>query len=185
MAIMLWTALALLVAGAFVFAAAVRTRRLLPPIELAPGEKFPSTPVQRLAGWTLGLAALLTGAAVVIVATAGPQTWWDSDPVRLTVTALLLAGLIAYAAFLARVRAWERDGSGKVDERDTAILARASAGTAGAILTVLAVWMVALTEAYIQTRLVPSYFLYLVFWSCVMASALASLAGVLVAYRRG
>jgi hypothetical protein len=32
--------------------------------------------------------------------------------------------------------------------------------------------------------MVPSYYLYLVFWSLVMTNVIASLAGILLAYRR-
>ena len=52
------------------------------------------------------------------------------------------------------------------------------------MMVVLAAWMVGLIEAHIETRLVPTYFLYLIFWSCVMTNVIASLAGILLAYRR-
>jgi hypothetical protein len=52
-------------------------------------------------------------------------------------------------------------------------------------MVVVAAWMVALTEAYRETHLVPSYYLYLMFWSCVMTNVIASIAGILLAYRRG
>ena len=52
------------------------------------------------------------------------------------------------------------------------------------MMTVMAAWMIALTEAYLATQLVPSYYLYLVFWSLVMTNVIASIAGILLAYRR-
>ncbi len=52
------------------------------------------------------------------------------------------------------------------------------------MMVVMAAWMIGLIEAHIETRLIPSYFLYLVFWSLVMTNVIASLAGILLAYRR-
>jgi hypothetical protein len=71
-----------------------------------------------------------------------------------------------------------------VDERDLVILNRSGAGVGGAMMAVMAVWMIALVEAYNDTGMVPSYYLYLVFWSLVMTNVIASLAGILLAYRR-
>lgn len=178
----LWIVLALLVAGAIVFVAALRTRRQLPA--LPEGVELPPTPLQRYAGLALALVVLLTLAAGICVAVFGPQTWWDSDPVRLTVTGLLMAALLVFAVFTGAVRSLDLRADGSFDERDRAILGRACAGVGGAMMAVLAAWMIALTEAFIETHLVPSYYLYLVFWSCVMTNVVASLAGILVAYKR-
>ena len=52
------------------------------------------------------------------------------------------------------------------------------------MMVIIAVWMVALVETHVETRLIPSYFLYLIFWSCVMTNVIASLAGILLSYRR-
>ncbi|MFC1777956.1 hypothetical protein ACFL3I_11560 [Pseudomonadota bacterium] len=52
------------------------------------------------------------------------------------------------------------------------------------MMVIVAVWMVALTEAFHQTGFIPSYFLYLIFWSAVMTNVIASIAGILLAYRR-
>ena len=83
------------------------------------------------------------------------------------------------------MRSLESRGEGAFDERDSAIMSRSCAGVGGAMMVVIAVWMMALIEAHIETRLIPSYFLYLMFWSCVMTNVIASLAGIILAYRRG
>ena len=174
--------IAFLVAAILVYVASRKTRDMLPALELPDGEKLPRAPMQKLAmGIFLGVS-LLTAAATILVAYHGPQVWWDSDPVRLTVTFLLIAGLVVYLGFSITVRAWEQRDDGKLDERDLAILGRASAGVGGAMMVVMAVWMVSLTEAYHDTHLVPSYYLYLIFWSVVMTNVLASLAGILISY---
>jgi len=179
-----WIIAAPLIAGLLVYIATLRTRRLLPQIELAPGEKLPTTTLQRFAGRTLLIIAVLTGLAAGLVIYHGPQVWWDNDPVRLTFTLVLIVALLAYLIFTIKIRALESRADGSFDERDSAILSGSYAGVGGAMMVIVAVWMVALTEAFHQTGLIPSYFLYLIFWSAVMTNVIASIAGILLAYRR-
>ena len=180
----LWTVIALAVGfGAFYFVVR-RAQRRLPPIVLPPGEKMPTTPLQRLALWTLLAILVLTLAAAGVVAWHGPEVAWHSDPVRLTATGLLLAALAVYAVYGARIGMWGARGDGTLDERDRAILASAPAGQAPAMLVTLAAWMIGLIETYHGAGAVPTVFLYLMFWSCLMASVVALPAGVLLGYRR-
>jgi len=181
---LLWIVAALLFAGLIIFVSSLATRRHLPPVELADGETLPKTALQQRAARTLAGVAVLTAAAAGCVVFFGPQVWWDDAAVRLTVTFLLLAALVVYLVFTVGVRALEVKGDGRFDERDGAIMSRSCAGVGGAMLVVIAVWMIALVEAHIETRLIPSYFLYLLFWSCVMTNVIASLAGILLAYRQ-
>jgi hypothetical protein len=180
----LWLVAALLLAGIIVFVSSLATRRRLPPVELADGRPLPKTALQTRATWTLIVVAALTAAAAACVVYFSPQVWWDNDAVRLTVTFLLLAALCVYLVFTIGVRSLEQRGEGAFDERDSLIMSRSCAGVGGAMMVVIAVWMIALTETHIDTHLVPSYFLYLMFWSCVMTNVIASLAGILLAYRR-
>jgi len=184
MGFILWIIAALLIAGILVYVASLRTRRLLPELELPDGEKLPKTPLQRYAGRVLLAVVLLTSVAAGLLIYHGPQVWWDSDPVRLTVTFVLIAALVAYLIFTLLIRSLEARDDGSFDERDSIILGRSYAGVGGAMMTVVALWMVALIEAYHDTHLVPSYYLYLIFWSCVMTNVIASIAGILLAYRR-
>ena len=52
------------------------------------------------------------------------------------------------------------------------------------LIVTLAAWMIGLGEAFQSTHLVPSSFIYLIFWSCVLVSLIAMLAGVVIGYRR-
>ena len=180
----LWIVVALLIAGAIVFVSSLKTRRTLLQLDLPDGEVLPKTLVQRRAGWALLAVVLLTATAAAFVLWFGPQAWWDVDAIRHPVTALLLAGLIVYLVFAQSVRALEARGDGSFDERDAAILNRSCAGVGGAMMAVMAAWMIGLIESHIETRLIPSYYLYLVFWSLVMTNVIASLAGIVLAYRR-
>lgn len=182
---LLWIIAALLLGGAIVFVSSLRTRRSLPAIELPDGETLPRTELQKRAGRALLAVMLLTAAAAALLVWFGPQTWWEVDAVRHGVTALLLCGLIVFLVFTLGVRQLETSGDGRLDERDIAIMGRSCAGVGGAMMVVIAAWMIGLVEAYVETRLIPSYFLHLIFWSLVMTNVIASLAGILFAYRRG
>lgn len=159
-------------------------QRRLPPIVLPAGEKMPATVLQRLAAVTLAITLLFTIAAVAVVAYNGADVFWDNDTVRLTTTGLLLAALVAFAIYNGRVWRWTARDGGPLDERDRVILAAAPAGQAPAMIVTLAAWMIGLTETYRSTQLIPSVFLYLIFWSLLMVSVLGLLAGVVMGYRR-
>ncbi len=182
---LLWIIIALLLAGAIMFASSLKTRRTLPPLELPDGESLPKTALQKRAAWTLLAVLGLTATAAGCLVWFGPQAWWETDGIRHLVTGLLLAALVVFMFFIRGVRALESLDDGSFDERDSAILNRSCAGVGGAMMVVFAAWMIGLTEAHMPTRLIPSYFLYLVFWSLVMTNVIASLAGILLAYRRG
>lgn len=179
-----WIIVALLIAGLLVYITSLRTRRLLPQIELAPGEKLPTTTLQRYASRTLLIIVLLSGLAVGIVIYHGAQLWWENDPVRLTFTLVLIVALLAYLVFTIKIRVLESRADGSFDERDSAIVSGSYAGVGGAMMVVVTVWMIALTESFHETGSIPSYFLYLIFWSSVMTNVIASIAGILLAYRR-
>lgn len=180
----LWLVLALVLAFALVALAAKRTRRLLPALELPPGETFPATPLQRLATQSLIAAGALTAICAGIITLAGPQRFWDDDAVRLSVTGLVIVTLVVTATVSMRASRWMSAGDGLLDERDRAILASASGGQAGAMLVTLAAWMIGVTEAFQTAGGVPVVYLYLMFWSILLVSQLAWLAGIVLTYRR-
>lgn len=103
---------------------------------------------------------------------------------RLSATGLLLAALAVFTYYIGRVRMWIIRDDGTLDERDRAILSSAPVGQAPAMMVTLAAWMIGLSERYHVSHLVPSAFLYLIFWSLLMVSILATLAGVVIGYRR-
>jgi hypothetical protein len=179
-----WIVIALAVVSIGLYVFTVRHRARPPAPDLPPGEELPTTHLQRYAGWTLLEVGFLAALAAAIVVFHGPEAWWSRDSVRLTVTAILLVALGMYAVFYLAIRRLEAQGEALFDERDRVILNRSGVGAGGAMMGVMVVWMVALVEAYNDSGLVPSYYLYLIFWSLVMTNVIASLASVLLAYRR-
>jgi hypothetical protein len=183
MPVILWSVLAVVLVILTVFAASLYGRIVSPPIPLPVGEELPPTRLQRAVSWSLALSVPMVAVAGGLVGWFGPVAYSDDDTVRLTVTVLLIIGLITLAAPTILAGAWARAGDTTLDERDRAILGRASAGQAAAILIVLAVWAVALTETFHGQPGVPTEFLYLIVWSCLLVTPLASNVAILIGYR--
>jgi hypothetical protein len=179
-----WIAVTVLVALLF---AALAVRAALPrrgdADEGAEPGGMPLAPLQRVAWWTLAAGAVFAAAVVAAIARYGAQAFWTDAGVRLPVTALMLAALVAslVPTVVARRRAKSRV---LVDERDLEILARAPRVQGAAAIVCLALWTVALMETFRAAGQVPMAFVVLVFWSCLLAHALALPVGNLLGYRR-
>lgn len=184
MVVIVWSVLALVLVLGTAVAASLLGRRIAPPPSVPPGERAPVSSLERLVRWCLAFGLPLMAAIVVVVAWSGPTTYDDEVLVRLTVTALYLAGMIVLAAPTLIAGIWMARDDGRLDERDRAILGRAPAGQAAAMLVVLVVWNIALHESFRGQAGVPAVFLDLIFWSCLLVSLLASNVGILIGYRR-
>lgn len=184
MQVILWVIVAVVVALAWSFITVRRTQQMLKPIAALSGEAMPMTAVQRVVWQALVPTLLFVLAATATVGYYGVIAVWDNDRVRLLVTALLIAALGSYTYYIARLRTWLIRDDGTLDERDRAILAAAPAGQAPAMMVATAAWMIYLVEAYHETHLVPSAYLYAMFWTLLMVSVIASLVGILIGYRR-
>jgi len=182
-----WIAAAVLVALVF---AALAARAALPPRDPAGTDEsaeaaggVPLAPLQRAAWQTLVTGGAFAAAAVWVIARNGVQTFWTDADVRLPVTALMLAALVASLVpmLVARRRA---GGRVLVDERDLEVLARAPRVQGAAAIVCLALWTVALMESFRAAGQVPMVFVVLVFWSCLLVHALALPVGILLGYGR-
>jgi hypothetical protein len=74
--------------------------------------------------------------------------------------------------------------SAMLDGRDRQVLSGAHRVQSGPMLATLAIWLIGLQESYAAAGAVPVFWLYLVFWSCLVVSLMALPVGVLVGYRR-
>lgn len=180
----LWIIIAIGAAGIWSYIAVRRTQHVLKPVAMPPHEPMPMTPLQRVVWQALVPTLLFAVIAGWMVGYHGVEAVWNNDSVRITVTLLLLAALGGYTYYIARLRLWLTKDDGTLDERDRAILAAAPAGQAPAMMVAMAAWMIALTERYHQAHLVPSAYLYAMFWTLLLVSIIASLLGILVGYRR-
>ncbi len=181
MSIVLWGILALVGGLAALWWAARSARPADPPL---PAD-LPATPLQRVARWSVGAGALFTVAAAVLVAVRGVEATFASDPLRITFMLLLLAILIVVGATTIWLKAQVGREDGALDERDEAILGRASATQAGGILVTLVIWTIGLAEHFHEAGAVPVSYLYLICWCCIVVHLLGLPVGVLIGYRRG
>ena len=98
---------------------------------------------------------------------------------------LLLAILVVVGGATIWLKAQIGREDGALDERDEAILGRASATQAGAILVTLVIWTIGLAEHFHEAGAVPVSYLYLICWCCIVVHLLGLPVGVLIGYRRG
>lgn len=185
MQVILWVILAVVVALGWSFITVRRSQLMLKHVAVPSGEPMPMTAVQRVAWQALFPTLLFAIAAAATVGYYGVVAVWDNDNLRKVVTLMLLAALGGYTYHIMRLRTWLVRDDGTLDERDRAILAAAPAGQAPAMMVAMAAWMIYLAEGYHETHLVPSAYLYAMFWTLLMVSVIASLVGILIGYRRG
>lgn len=182
MSVVLWGVLAL--AGGFV-ALWIAARMARPTAAPLPANtEFPPTPMQKVARWSIGIGALLAATAAALVVANGARATFESDTLRLTFTLILVAvlGVVGAATVWLRRQVTREDGL--LDERDRTILGRAPAAQAIGMVVTLAIWTVGLAEHFHDAGAVPVFYLYLVFWSCVVVDLLALPVGILLGYRR-
>jgi len=145
-------------------------------------EREPMTPLQKRAWVGLAIGAAVSTALVVLFVVRGTPLISQDKTLRLTSWALMLAGGTLWGALLWFMRAREREA--QLDERDRSILAGAPAVQSGAVLVVMALWTVTLTEIYWERGVVPLDYLSLIFFSCLITHLVALPAGILLGYRR-
>ncbi len=182
MAVVLWAVLALVCGFLALWIVARLARPTSPP--LPPETDLPPTTLQRVARWSVGSGLVIGAAAAALVVVNGPQRTFESDGLRTTFTLLLLLILAIVGAAAAWLKAQVGREDGVLDERDKAILGRAPAMQATGMLVTLAIWIVGLTEHFHDAGAVPVFYLYLIFWSCVVVDLLGLPVGVLAGYRR-
>ena len=153
----------------------------LSPEERDEMARAPMPALQKRAWWGLAIGGVTLAAITAILTTKGAAAYWENDDLRLFVVAIFLGGLFAYVAvvLLALVKE-ERDGS--LDERDQAILRRASTAQSAAILLALAAWLTALPKMFHSEGAVPVVYLYLMFGSVVLVHMIGQSVGILLGY---
>lgn len=160
-------------------AATLALRVFMPPRQPmnagGPGEHTPMTPLHRHAWWSLVLGLVVALVMVVVVSIEGPTSFDESAQARLSVTALFVVALVAYAITLIVLLRG-------ADERDREIINRAPALQLVATLVTLALWSIVLTRVYNDAGSVPIVFPNLIFVSTFIVSVLARSIGVLLGY---
>ena len=136
-------------------------------------------PLQKRAWWGLIIGIVFAVAfALVFAFMGGIDAFEEDQSFRIIVDILLIGGLLANLVIMELTL---RHPS-QVDERDRLIQGRAPRVQWLAIVFTLVTWVIALTEVYHETGMVPSVYLYVIFMSVLMVSTLSNCAGILIGY---
>lgn len=144
----------------------------------------PMSPSQKGAWWGLLIGVVTLAVITAILVTKGAAEYWENDDLRLLVVAIFIGGIVAHPVVsnLFHLKSvWQE----RVDEREGAIVSRASIVQPPAILITLAVWLITLTERYHEQGAVPVVYLYLMFGSIILVTMIGQSVGVLVGHWLG
>jgi hypothetical protein len=138
-------------------------------------------PLQKRAWWGLGVGLAFAVAFVLVFVLMGGIETFDADQgFRIIIDVLWVGGLVANLVIVNL--ALRRPG--QVDERDRMILDRAPRVQWLAVVFTLVAWVIALTEVYHATHLIPSVYMYVIFMSVLIVSTLAQSLGIIIGYWR-
>ena len=138
-------------------------------------------PLQKRALYGLVFGVIWAIAIIVVfILKGGVSTFNDDQGFRLIIDGLWVGGLIVYLLLFETIG---RKPS-LVDERDRLIMAKAPRVQWLAVIFSLVAWLIALTESYHDAGQIPVIFLYLIFMSTLIVSAVAQSAGILIGYWR-
>ncbi|MBT6627913.1 MAG: hypothetical protein HOB49_12925 [Gemmatimonadetes bacterium] len=144
---------------------------------------LPMTRLQKRAWLSLAIGLSLSAAIVALFAVQGFDAY-DQDPTMQHTVLGLFLGTIMASLLTDPFGLPKRDGSEASDERDSLIMDRAPRVQAVAIILTLAAWLIFLTVHYHGASVVPKTFLYLIFFSALIAYTLGLSLGILMGYRK-
>jgi len=186
---LLWTALApggvalLLGLIGLWFLTRVRARRVRLDPELRDAlRKAPWTPLQRRAWWGLIIGVSVAAAILGLVLRQEPEAFLEDDGLRFALWGLLLAACVADILLLGGSRFAGGGVKVALDERDRRVLDRAPRVQSIAVLFVVAVWAIALTERYWDEGSIPIAYPMLILGSALVVHVVSLSLGILVGY---
>ena len=136
-------------------------------------------PLQKRALYGLAFGVVWAVAIIVVfIVKGGVSTFSEDQGFRLIIDVLWIGGLIFYGILMLTLRK-----QSQVDERDRLILGRAPVVQLWAVIFSLVIWTIVLTESYWDQG-IPPIFMYLVFMSALIVSAVAQSIGILIGYWR-
>ena len=137
-------------------------------------------PLQKRALYGLMFGVVWTVAIIVVfIVKGGVSTFSEDQGFRLIIDGLWIGGLVFYGILMLTLRK-----QSQIDERDRLILGRAPVVQLWAVILSLVIWVIVLTESYWDQG-IPPIFMYLVFMSTLIVSAVAQSIGILIGYWRG
>jgi len=136
-------------------------------------------PLQKRALYGLAFGVVWAIAIIVVfIVKGGVSTFTEDQGFRIVIDVLWVGGLIFYGILMLTLRK-----QSQVDERDRLILGRAPVVQLWAVIFSMVIWTIVLTESYWDQG-IPPIFMYLVFMSTLIVSAVAQSIGILIGYWR-
>jgi len=136
-------------------------------------------PLQKRALYGLAFGVVWAIAIIVVfIVKGGVSTFTEDQGFRIVIDVLWVGGLIFYGILMLTLRK-----QSQVDERDRLILGRAPVVQLWAVIFSMVIWTIVLTESYWDQG-IPPIFMYLVFMSTIIVSAVAQSIGILIGYWR-
>jgi hypothetical protein len=138
-------------------------------------------PLQRRALIGLAFGVVWAIAIIAVFILKGGVGAFDKDSgFRLIIDGLWIGGLIIYLLLFETII---RRAS-KFDERDKLVIDRTTKTQWIAIILSQVAWVIGLTESFRTQGGIPVIFMYLMFMSTLIVSAISQCIGILIGYRR-
>ena len=173
--------IAVVVLVLFAVSCVVWARQRGPELEAIDG--LPMTRLQKRAWCSMGIGLSLVAAIGGLFVARGVEVYASDASMQLTVLVLSI-GAVTASLLIDPFGRPRKDGSDGSDERDRRVLDRAPRAQAVLMILTLAAWLVCLTLRFRGAGGVPMVFLYVIFFSTLIAYSLGLSVGVLLGYRK-
>ena len=138
-------------------------------------------PLQKRAWYSLVIGIIFAVAILVVFLIKGGISTFNEDQGFRIIVDILWIGALLASLLMTGITLRK---PGQLDERDRLILGRAPVVQLWAVIFSLVIWTIVLTESY-WGQGIPPIFMYLVFMSTLIVSAVAQSIGILIGYWRG
>ena len=142
------------------------------------------TPLQKRAWLGLGVGVGMSLAIMAVFIARAVVSFDDDLALRAIIYVVCVGGLLVYAIALRIRRRKPGQSQVLVDERDKEIVRNATMVQVWAVLILLFIWAITLTEAYWDQKSIPIIYAYLIAISGLIVNILAQAIGILIGYRR-
>lgn len=109
---------------------------------------------------------------LMIMTRGGAAAYWENDSLRLQVVGIFLAGLVSCSLLSALAQS-------KADERERWVLTWGALGQSRALILVMVLWSVILTQRFHDQGAIPVVYFYLILGSLFIVQLVAHFCGIL------